>query len=35
LARITNTGLVVTIDGELRTMRGAELDLALETNNED
>ena len=26
LARITNTGLVVTIDGELRTMRGAELD---------
>jgi hypothetical protein len=35
LARITNTGLVVTIDGELRTMRGAELDLALETSDED
>jgi hypothetical protein len=26
---------VVTIDGELRTMRGAELDLALETSDED
>ena len=26
LARITNTGLVVTIDGELPTMRGAEID---------
>jgi len=35
LARITNTGLVVMIDGELRTMRGAELDLALETSDED
>ena len=26
MARATNTGLVVMIDGELRTMRGAELD---------
>jgi hypothetical protein len=34
MARATNTGLVVMIDGELRTMRGAELDLALETSGE-
>ena len=26
MARATNTGLVVMIDGELRTMHGAELD---------
>ena len=26
MAQATNTGLVVMIDGELRTMRGAELD---------
>ena len=34
MARATNTGLVVMIDGELRTMRGAELDVALETSDE-
>jgi hypothetical protein len=34
LARATNTGLVVMIDGELRTMRGAELDRAMETSGE-
>ena len=34
MARATNTGLVVMIDGELRTMRGAELDLAWETSDE-
>jgi hypothetical protein len=35
MARATNTGLVVMIDGELRTMRGAELDVALEASDED
>jgi hypothetical protein len=35
LARITNTGLVVTIDGELRTMRGTELDMPMEASDED
>ena len=35
MARATNTGLVVMIDGELRTMRGAELDVALEASDEE
>ena len=35
LARQTGTGFAVQIDGELRILQGAELDLALETSDED
>jgi hypothetical protein len=34
IARQTGTGIAVEIDGELRTMRGAELDRPMEANDE-
>ena len=35
LARQTDTGIAVQIDGELRILQGAELDRAMETSDED
>ena len=35
LARQTGTGIAVEIDGELRILQGAELDMPLETSDED
>jgi len=35
IARQTGTGIAVEIDGELRILQGAELDMPLETSDED
>jgi hypothetical protein len=35
LARQTGTGIAVEIDGELRILQGAELDMAIEPSDED
>ena len=35
LARQTGTGIAVEMDGELRILQGAELDMPMETSDED
>lgn len=35
IARQSGTGIAVEIDGELRILQGAELDMAMETSGED
>jgi hypothetical protein len=35
IARLSGTGIAVRIDGELRILQGAELDMAIEPSDED